>query len=213
MAKFGLKSCPLEIKLTMNPLNSIKKIIVSESRIKLLQELYYQPNDMFYIRQLTRMTGEKLNSVRRELKNLDQAGILESEWRANKRFYWVNPNHVFYQELLGMVMKTKGLGKDLINNEKKLGQIKYAIFSGKFGRDIDPEGEEIEVLIVGQVVLPELGVLVRKEEEHRGREINYTVMEVDEFNYRKKNRDPFLTEILLQSRIMIIGDEQKMAAS
>lgn len=196
----------------MKPLNSLKKLIISESRIKILQELYYQPNEMFYIRQLTRMTGEKLNSVRRELKNLDEAGVLESEWRGNKRFYWVNKDYPFYQEILGIVIKTKGLGKDLISQEKKLGQIKFVVFSGKFARGISPEEDEIEILIVGKVVLPELGAIVRKEEELRGREINYTVMDADDFAYRKKNRDPFLTQILLQSRVMIIGDEQKMLA-
>ncbi len=194
----------------MKAVNSLKKLIVSESRIKLLQELFYQPDEMFYIRQLTRMTGEKLNSIRRELKNLDKAGVLNSEWRGNKRYYWVNKDYVYYQDILGMVMKTKGLGKKLIEQEKKLGQLNYVIFSGKFCRAIPPQEEEIEILIVGKVVLPELGALVRQEEEEREREINYTVMELDEFKYRRKNRDPFLTQILLQSRIMIIGDEQKM---
>lgn len=197
----------------MKPVKSLKQLIVSESRIKILQELYYQPKEMFYIRQLTRITEEKLNSIRRELKNLDQAGVLDSEWRGNKRFYWVDPDYIFYQELVGLVMKTKGLGKNLIDQEKKLGQIKYVVFSGKFVRGIEPEEDEIEILIVGKVVLPELGELVRKEEKIRGREINYTVMELQEFNYRKKNRDPFLTQIILQGRIMIIGDEQEMLNS
>ncbi len=196
--------------MTMKPLNSLKKLIVSESRIKLLQELYYQPEEMFYIRQLTRKTEEKLNSIRRELKNLDEAGVLKSEWRGNKRYYWVDQDFQFHQEILGLVLKTKGLGKEIIDQSQKLGQIKYLLFSGKFARNIPPEDDEIEVLVVGKVVLPELGELVRKEEEFRGREINYTVMELEEFKYRRKNRDPFLTQILLQSRVMIIGDEQEM---
>lgn len=194
----------------MKPLNSLKKLIISQTRIKLLQELYYQPTEMFYIRQLTRMTGEKLNSVRRELKNLDQAGVLESEWRGNKRFYWVNQDYIFYQQILGLVIRTKGLGKEIIDQEKKLGQIKYVLFSGKFARGVLPEEDEIEILVVGKVVLPELGKLVRQEEERRNREINYTVMDVKEFKYRKKNRDPFLSQILLQSRVMVIGDEHNM---
>lgn len=194
----------------MKPLNSLSKLIISQTRIKLLQELYYQPTEMFYIRQLTRMTGEKLNSVRRELKNLDQAGVLESEWRGNKRFYWVKQDYIFYQQILGLVVRTKGLGKEIIDQEKKLGQIKYVVFSGKFARGIPPQEDEIEILVVGKVVIPELGKLVREEEKRRDREINYTVMDFNEFNYRKKNRDPFLTQILLQSRVMVIGDQHNM---
>jgi len=58
--------------------------------------------------------------------------------------------------------------------------------------------------------LPELGALIREEEKRRGREINYSVMEENEFKFRKNNRDPFLVQFLLRGRIMIIGDEEDM---
>jgi hypothetical protein len=195
----------------MKPVNSLKKIIISNSRIKLLQVLLYQPNEMFYIRQLTRKTKEKLNSVRRELLNLEEAGILKSEWRGNKLFYWADTSHALFEELLAIVLKTKGLGREIIANRHKLGKLKFVVFSGRFARNLPKEKkDEIDVLVVGGVVLPELGVLIREEEEKRGREINYTVMDTKEFQYRKKNRDPFLTQIMLQSRVMIVGDELTM---
>lgn len=194
----------------MNPFNSLKKIIVSKTRIKLLQILFYQAGEMYYVRQLARLSGEKLNSVRRELENLKESGIFESEWRANKLFYWVNQKHDFFQEILSLVLKTKGLGMDLIKNKQRLGKIKFAIFSGKFSRNLPREEEEIDILLVGKVVLPELGLLIKEEEKIRKREVNYTVIDEKEFSFRKKNRDPFIIQILLQGRIMIIGDEQEM---
>ncbi len=194
----------------MNPLSSLKGIIVSDSRIKLLQVLFYRPGEMYYVRQLTRLTKSKLNSVRRELENLKQAGILGSEWRANKLFYWVNKKHCFFQEILSLVLKTKGLGKELVKNRQKLGKIKFIVFSGGFARNLIPQEKEIDILIIGKVVLPELSALIKAEEKLRGREINYTVMDEKEFSFRKKNRDPFLTKVLLQGRLMIIGDEQEM---
>lgn len=194
----------------MKPLNSLKKIIVSGSRIKLLQVLFYKPGEMYYVRQLTRLTGEKLNAVRRELENLKESNILLSEWRANKLFYWVNTKHPFFQEILSFVLKTKGLGDELIKSRQRLGKIRFVVFSGKFARNLDHEADEIDLLIIGKVVLPELGVIIRKEEKERGREINYTVVDEKEFCYRKENRDPFLTKFLLQGRMMIIGDEEEM---
>ena len=65
-----------------------------------------------------------------------------------------------------------------------------------------------KLLVVGDVVLPELAALVRKEESIRGKEINYTVMSREELEFRKKRRDPFLLGILSGSRVMIIGDEE-----
>ena len=109
-----------------------------------------------------------------------------------------------------MVLKTKGLGREIIKNRQRLGKIKFVVFSGKFARNLPRGKDEVDLLVVGRVVLPELGALVRKEEERRQREINYTVMDEKQFRFRKKNRDPFLTQILLQGRVMIIGDEQKL---
>jgi len=44
----------------------------------------------------------------------------------------------------------------------------------------------------------------------RNREINYTVMSREEFDFRKKRRDPFLLGVLAGSRVMIIGDEEDL---
>jgi hypothetical protein len=67
---------------------------------------------------------------------------------------------------------------------------------------------DVDLLIVGEVVLPELAALVRQEEEARKTEINYSVMKQDEFLFRKERRDPFLLGILSKSRVMIVGDEE-----
>ncbi len=196
----------------MKPLNTLENIIVSGSRIKLLQELFYLPGEMYYIRQLTRMTGEKINSVRRELKNLDQADVVNSEWRANKRFYWANKDNDLFEDILRLVLKTKGLGKQLINKRHQVGKIKFAFMSSQLGLNLEPKDEKIDLFVVGKVVLPELGVLVRAEEKRRDREINYTVMEKDEFKFRKDKKDPFIIDILMQGRFMLIGQEHKMVS-
>jgi hypothetical protein len=87
------------------------------------------------------------------------------------------------------------------------------MFSGRFVRHLERKREnEVDLLVVGDVVLPELAKLIRKEESRRDREINYTVMDKDEFAFRKKRRDPFILGILLGSRVMIIGDEEKLVA-
>ena len=60
--------------------------------------------------------------------------------------------------------------------------------------------DEVDLLIVGNVVLPELALLVREEEKRLNTEINYTVMTEEEFDFRKKKRDPFIVSILSGSR-------------
>jgi hypothetical protein len=84
------------------------------------------------------------------------------------------------------------------------------MFSGRFLRRIKKAPDEVDLLVVGNVVLPELALLVREEEKRLATEINYTVMTEEEFDFRKKKRDPFILSILSGSRVMLIGDEELM---
>lgn len=162
------------------------------------------------MRELVRRTGDEINAVRRELSYLEKKGILSKEPRANRVYYYFSKNYEFYFDLLKVGSKTIGLGDGILKNRVKLGRIKYAMFSGKFARKLPKGPEEVDLLVVGAVVLPELALLVREEEKRLDAEINYTVMTEEEFDFRKKKRDPFILSILYDSRVMLIGDEENM---
>ena len=184
--------------------------ITSKSRIQLINVFLLYPYEMFHVRELVRRTGDEINAVRRELAFLQEHGVLTKEPRANRVYYALDKNYPFYYELLRIGSKTVGLGGEIIKNRIKLGKIKYAMFSGKFIRKIEKTAEEVDFLIIGTVVLPEIALLVRNEENRLGKEINYTVMTDEEFDFRKSRRDPFLLSILSGSRVMLLGDEESM---
>lgn len=185
-------------------------LITSKSRIKLLSVILSSPSDMFHVRELVRRTGDEINAVRRELQFLEKKGILTREPRANRVYYSLSKNYPFYFDLLRLASKNVGLGAAIIKNKVKLGRIKFAMFSGKFARGIKKEPDEVDLVVVGNIVLPELALLIRDEEKRVGREINYTVMTEEEFDFRKNKRDPFIVTILSGSRVMLLGDEENM---
>lgn len=190
----------------------LSDLITSRSRVKLLNIFLAEPSQMYHVRELVRRTGDEINAVRRELAFLQSKGILEREPRANRVYYSLSKSYPFYFDLLRMGSKTIGLGFAILKNRIKLGRIKYAMFSGHFARRIKNSPDEVDLLVVGTVVLPELSLLVREEEKKINSEINYTVMTEDEFSFRKKKRDPFISGILSGSRVMLIGDEESMLA-
>lgn len=190
----------------------LSDFITSKARIKLLGVYLSDPSQMYHVRELVRRTGDEINAVRRELAFLQDKGILEREPRANRVYYSLSKNYAFYFDLLRMGAKAFGLGSQILRNRIKLGKIKYAMLSGKFARKMKDSPDEVDLLVVGTVVLPELSLLVRDEEKKINSEINYTVMAEEEFNFRKKKRDPFIMSILSGSRIMLIGDEESMLA-
>lgn len=185
-------------------------LITSKSRIKLLAVFLNFPYEMYHVRELVRRTDDEINAVRRELQFLEKKGILVKEPRANRVYYSLSKQYPFYADLLMLGSKTVGLGHDIIKNRAKLGKIKYAMFSGLFVRRMKKGPERVDLLVVGTVVLPELALLVRGEEQRLNTEINYTAMTEEEFDFRKKKNDPFISGILNGSRVMLLGDEESM---
>ena len=187
-------------------------LITSQSRIKLLNVLLAKPSEMYHVREFVRRTGDEINAVRRELLFLEKQGILLREPRSNRVYYSLSKNYPFYFDLLRMSSKIVGLGAGILKNRVKIGKIKYAMFSGRFARRLEKRPTDVDLIIVGTIVLPELAILIRDEEKRLEREINYTVMTEEEFSFRKKKRDPFILSVLLGSRVMLFGDEESMLA-
>ena len=185
-------------------------LIVSRVRVKVLQLFFLAPGKIFHVRDIVRRTQEEINAVRRELAHLEKAGMMTKERRANRLFYALRRDYTLYFDLLELIVKTGGLGGEIIKNRVKLGKLKFVLISGKFARAISRGTNDVDLLVVGRVVIPELSQIVRQEELRREREINYTVMTEEEFDFRKKRRDPFVLEILRGSRVMVIGDEEEL---
>lgn len=186
-------------------------IITSKVRVKVLTLFFGNPNEMYHVRGVVREVKEEINAVRRELTRLEEAGIIKKEARGNRVYYWVRNDYPMYGDLISLIAKSTGLGEAIISNRSKIGKLNHIMFSGKFARYKDrKKDDEVDILIIGDVVLPELATLIRIEESKRGREINYTVMSREEFDFRKKRRDPFLLGILAGSRVMIVGDEETL---
>jgi hypothetical protein len=185
-------------------------LITSKTRVKLLRVFLTTPDEMYHVRECVRRTHEEINAVRRELILLEKKGILKREQRANRVYYSLLKEYPFYYDLLRIGVKTIGLGQSILDNRAKLGKIKFAMFSGKFVRHIKESPEDVDFIMVGTIVLPELAILVRNEEMRLGTEINYTAMTEEEFKFRKQRNDPFLMGILSGSRVMLIGDEEAM---
>jgi len=192
---------------------SLGDFITSRVRVKIVELFLSNASELYHVRGIVRETQEEINAVRRELERLEEAGLLKKEQRGNRLYYFIRPDYSFYGDLLSMVAKTKGLGAQIISNRSKVGKLAFVMFSGRFVRmKARKREDDVDILIVGEVVLPELSALIRQEETKRGKEINYTVMSREELDFRKKRRDPFLSGILAGSRVMVIGDEEELVS-
>ncbi|QQG44634.1 MAG: hypothetical protein HYW86_01850 [Candidatus Roizmanbacteria bacterium] len=188
----------------------LEHIIPSKTRRKILELFFHHPHDSFYLRKIVRDVSEEVNAVKRELDILSEEKVLHKEKRLNKVFYTLNKNFAFYDEFLRIFTKTSKFVTLMHKNLSKIGKVKYAALSTKFAKKIPVKEDEVYLLMVGIVVLPEIENIIHSVEEDFGREINYTMMTDDEFVFRKKNNDPFLWRFLKHPKIMLVGIEEDL---
>ncbi len=192
---------------------NLNDIITSKVRIEILELFFSNPTEMYHVRGIVRETDEEINAVRRELTHLESGGIIKKEARGNRVYYFLRDDYPMYGDLISIVAKTTGLGANLISNKSKIGKPLYIMFSGRFARHKKrKKDDDVDILVVGEITMPELASLIRAEESRRKTEINYTVMTRDELVFRKQRRDPFLQGVLAMSRVMVIGDEDDLVS-
>jgi len=190
---------------------NLQDLFISRVRVKLIQIFLSRPEEIFYVRQLVRLSEEEINAVRRELARMEKRGMVKKEPRGNRLYYFFRKDYSYYQDLISLIAKTVGLGAAVIKNRHKLGKVKFAMISGRFARRMPRQSaENIDLLIIGNINLPYLKTLVRQAESEQEQEINYAPMTLEEYKFRKARRDPFLQNILSGGRVMLIGDEEDM---
>ncbi len=185
-------------------------IIPSKTRIKILELFFHNPNENYYLRRVVRELNTEVNAVKRELDILEREKVLHKERRLNKVFYYLNKNYIFFEEFLRIFTKSDKLASLILHNLPKLGKIKFIAVSTKFSKRLPIKEDEVYLLLVGSVVVPEITEIVSQLEKDFGREINYTVMTEEEFTFRKKNNDPFLWRFLKQPKVMLVGPEDDL---
>ena len=187
----------------------LKELFVSEVRVNILKIMLGNPSKPFHVRALVRAVDTEINAVRRELLRLTTVGLLRNRQSGNRIYYSVNTNSIYFPELLSLIAKEQGLGADIIKHIRQLGDIRFAVLSRAFMRGRASSVLDVDLFIVGSVNMEILQKLVKEEESRSGKEINYTVMPEDEFTFRKRRNDTFISKVLEQSRTMLIGDEEE----
>lgn len=188
----------------------LQNIIPSKTRRKVLDLFFHNPSESFYLRRVVREIDEEVNAVKRELDILEREKLLDKERRLNKVFYSLNRSYPLYDEFMRIFTKTDKLALLIHQNQSKIGKLKFIALSLKFSKRLAIKEDEIYLLLVGVVVVPEIASIISGIEKEFGREINYTVMNEDEFVFRKKNNDPFIWRFLKQPKVMLIGGEDEL---
>ena len=188
-----------------------EKLFGSKTRAKLLQLFFENPEKSFYVREMTRVIDEQINSVRRELLNLENIGIIKNETFDNKVYYSANPKHPFTRPLVDIFSKKISAIRD--KDIKETTWEEYArpvknYLKGLIVTNRLPGQDGIDLLIIGNDRTRKLTRWAEVIEKKQGKPINYVIMSPDDFTYRKSVKDRFIAEVLEMEITEIIDPEK-----
>ena len=193
----------------------IYSLFGSKTRVKLLHLFLNNPEKSFYVREITRMIDEQINSVRRELANMVSVGIVQQDAIDNKLYYSVNDDYPYIKPLAAIFSDKNTEGgagaaggvswKDSLGRMRGL---KLAIISGKL---VVGSSSAVDLLLVGDdMSAVTIKNLVKKIEKDRKIEINYAVISYDDFYYRMSVKDRFIMDIIRNKHFVLVDTENIM---
>ena len=169
--------------MLLNLLQMLETLITSKTRLKLLLKFFLNSNSSSYLRELEGEFHESPNAIRLELNRFEEAGLLQSQTRGNKKYYHANISHPLFPDINNILLKYIGFDKIIENVIQKLGEMNCVYVVGSFARGVDNHVIEL-VFVCDEINREYLARLIGKAEKLVKRKISYFIMNRAEFgNY------------------------------
>ena len=189
----------------------LEKLFGSKTRTKLLGLFFGNPERSYYVREMTRVIDEQINSVRRELLNLESIGIIKNETYDNKIYYSANNKHPYSRPLVMLFSSRSDIAAEAAVVKPNVWEeyvrpvknyLACLIVTNRL-----PGQEGVDLLIVGDDKTKKLTHWAEVVEKKEGKPLNYVIMSRDDFQYRLNVKDRFVSEVLEMSILEKIDPE------
>ena len=180
-------------------------------RRQVLGLLLLHPDESFHLREIARATNTQPGTLRRELAQLADAGVLSREKLGNLVRYKADSACPIYDELRGILKKTAGVADVLREGLASLSdKISVAFVYGSVASGAERRSSDIDVMVVGSASFEEVVGALHSSQEQLRREINPNVYSLAEFKKKAKEKGSFLARVLDEPKLFILGKEHDL---
>jgi predicted nucleotidyltransferase len=165
------------------------------------------PDQEWHLREIVRRTGTALSATQRELLALTEAGILRRRMESRRSYYRANRDSPIYPELHGLMLKTAGLADVLREALAGVEGIRLAFIFGSMAKGTFDARSDIDLLVVADASFADISGALERAEDRLNREVTPTVYPPQEFAEKLKAKHHFLTRVLEEPKIMLVGNE------
>lgn len=188
---------------------TVADALFSKTRQRVLAILYGAPHRSFYANEVIALAQSGTGAVQRELAGLCEAGLLTMDRQGNQKHYQANAQAPVFTELRGLVLKTMGLADVLRSALVPLApQIDFAFVYGSTVRQQDGADSDVDVMIVSATLAyADIYSALDEASATLGKRVNPTLYSMEEIKQRREKDNAFVTRVLEQPKIWLIGDE------
>lgn len=184
---------------------SLERLFSSRVRIQLLSHFLLHPETRDHIRALAAQVDAQYSAVWKELNNLEEAGLLKSESLGGRRIFTLNSRYPIVPELRNIILKTVGAGDLLRGSLKDLEGIDVAFIFGSFAEGEADADSDLDIMLIGNLDVARITPVIAKIEERLDRDVNYVLLTQEDWESRRRDEDPFVTNVRDAKKIMLIG--------
>src|SRR6185436_1211681 len=191
---------------------SLADALLTKTQQRVLGVLFGQPERSFYASELIRNAGTGSGAAQRELAKLEGSGLIVARRIGHQKHYQANPASPLFSELRSIVLKTVGLAEPLRDALKPLSSaIRAAFVYGSVAKATDQSASDIDLMIVSDnLTYGEIFGALERVTRTVGRKINPTVYTAAEFSRRARTESAFVTRVLEQPKLWVIGSEDDL---
>jgi predicted nucleotidyltransferase len=188
----------------------LEKLFSSKARVEILRLFLSNPADSFYQKQISDFTSQPIMAVQREIEKLLSLELIEKSMSGKRAYYKANRGNPIFEELKSIFLKFTGVAEALKKELTKNSGIRIAFIYGSYAKEKETISSDIDLFVIGTITARELSSILSKPKQQLGREINYTVMPEQEFRSKVQNKDHFLTRLISEKKIFIIGTQDEL---
>ena len=193
---------------------SLSDALFTATQRRVLARLFGEPGRSCTVSELIYTTGAGSGAVQREVARLAGSGLLTVEQVGNQKRYRANPDSPIHDELVAIVRKTFGLAEPLREALAPLrAHIHAAFVYGSVAKGSDTASSDIDLLLVAdEITYADAMSALHPLADQLGRTVNPTLYTRAELRKRIATGNSFVSRVLEQPRIWLIGDEHDLAA-
>lgn len=181
---------------------------------RVLGVLFGNPGRSYFANEVIALAGTGTGAVQREMTRLAAAGLVTVKRVGKQKHYQANEASPVFEELRGLVVKTSGIADVLrVALAPLTDRISAAFVYGSVAKKEDTTSSDIDLMVLSDsLTYGDVFAALEEGAAKLGRRVNPTVYSRQEFARRIKQGNAFVTRILAQPKIWIIGDERAFSA-